>query len=252
MMKTNITNRDWELLSEYIDQQLSPGKKSKLELRIQQEPELRAALDDLRRTRYILRSAPRMKAPRNFTLKPHMVPQRKPRRAYPFFQLASAMAAALLLLVFVGEFFTTNLGSPVAMQSPPSEPMPAAAPDQMRALDEFAQEEAVEEKLLAVPEAAEGSLVEEEGAGAPSIAAVPEGEIAPTELLEEDLRLFAEPEVYDPEMALVEPAAPTTADTAASQEETFMGLNLWRLLQISLAVIAVGSGLAAFYFRRAG
>jgi anti-sigma-K factor RskA len=248
-MKTNISNRDWELLSEYIDQQLSPGKQSKLEMRIQQEPQLRAALDDLRRTRYILRSAPLKKAPRNFTLKPHMVPQKKPRRVYPFFQLASAMAAALLLLVFVGEFINPGLGSPVALQAHQSEAVPAAAPDAMEALEAFVLEEKAkaESRDLAPGPAAQSPP--EEGVGAPSVAGVPESDIPPSEPPAGEMRLFAEPEVLDPEAAAVQTAPSEEIDTAA-QEGTFMGLTLWRLLQVSLAVIAVGTGLAALYFRR--
>jgi hypothetical protein len=249
-MKTNISNRDWELLSEYIDQQLSPGKQSKLELRIQREPELRSALEDLRRTRYILRSAPRLKAPRNFTLKPHMVPQRKPSRVYPFFQLASAMAAVLLLLVFVGEAFIPDITTPVAMRSPQTEAMPAAVPDQMRAMEQFAAEALVEEaNEKEVAESAPPSLAEE-APGAPAIASVPEGDIPPSEPAGEELRLFTEPKILDPDAALVEPAPLDSRETTVSQEGTFLGMTIWRLLQVSLAVIAVSAGLAALYFRR--
>jgi hypothetical protein len=242
-MKTNIPNRDWELLSEYLDQQLSPGKQSKLELRMQQEPELRTALEDLRRTRYILRSAPRMKAPRNFTLKPHMVPQRKPRRAYPFFQLASAMATVLLLLVFVGEMFDTGMGTPMAQP----EVMPMSPPEPMEAAEAFVMEEAVEGESLDFAEGAGEKSPQAERE--PSIAAMPESDTPPSEPGEE-LRLLAEPEVLDPEAALVEPVPSVAVDTDTYQEDTFLGLTLWRLLQISLAVIAVASGLAALYFRR--
>jgi hypothetical protein len=246
-MKTNIPNRDWELLSEYLDQELGSAKQSKLELRIRQEPELRAALEDLRRTRFLLRSAPRMKAPRNFTLKPHMVPQRQPRRIYPFFQLASAMATALLLLVFVGEFFTMGLGTP--------EPQVASAPEPMQALEAFAVEEAVEgESRDLAPGAVGEKSPPPDLSPAPSIAAVPESDVPPAEP-GEGMRLLAEPEILDPE--IIEPdetlvGSEPTLDTAAYGADTFLGLTLWRLLQVSLALIAVGAGLAALYFRRIG
>jgi hypothetical protein len=249
-MKTNISNRDWELLSEYIDKQLSPPKQSKLELRMQQEPELRAAFEDLRRTRSILRSAPKMKAPRNFTLKPHMVPERKTRRAYPFFQFATAMAAVLLVLAFAGEMFT-GIESPFTMEAPPPA-APAGVPEMMEF--EGLVEEAVEGESLELVPKSSG----EETDMAPSIASVPEEEIPPSEgpVSEdhaEEMRLLAEPEIHDPEAALGATDTSETSDTAeaaAYQEDTFMGLSLWRLLQISLAVIAVGSGFAALYFRR--
>jgi hypothetical protein len=247
-MKTNISNRDWELLSEYLDQQLSQGKQSKLEMRMQQEPELRAAFEDLRKTRSILRSAPRLRAPRNFTLKPHMVPERKPRRVYPFFQFASAVATVMLLLVFVGEIFNPGFGTPVGMEAPPPA-APAAAPDLMMELEAPVEAAVEAEAVEGEPGVVEkGPQVEIEQA--PSIASVPEDDIPPSDEPGEGMRLLAEPEFLDPGAALAIPEPDDTSEAVIAQEKTFMGLNLWRLLQISLAVIAVGSGFAALYFRR--
>ncbi|MBU1660613.1 MAG: hypothetical protein KKD28_03985 [Chloroflexi bacterium] len=105
-MKKQISSRDWETLSVYLDGQVRPRARTSLEARLQTDPSLSAALDELRRTRSVLRSLPRLRAPRNFTLTPQMAGQ--PRviasRLYPAFRLASALASLLFVLVVAGDF----------------------------------------------------------------------------------------------------------------------------------------------------
>ncbi len=105
-MKKQISSRDWETLSVYLDGQVRPRARASLEARLQTDPSLSAALDELRRTRNVLRSLPRLRAPRNFTLTPQMAGQ--PRviasRLYPAFRLASALASLLFVLVVAGDF----------------------------------------------------------------------------------------------------------------------------------------------------
>src|SRR5512142_1758722 len=79
-MRAQISNRDYEQLSAYIDGQLSPAERRKLEERLRARTDLQVALDEMNRTRSLLRSAPRRRAPRNFTLTPAMVGERGPRR----------------------------------------------------------------------------------------------------------------------------------------------------------------------------
>ena len=69
-MTIQISPSEWEALSSYLDNQLSERERTRLEARLKAEPELRQALEDLRRTRVILRSQARLRAPRNFTLTP--------------------------------------------------------------------------------------------------------------------------------------------------------------------------------------
>ena len=71
-MKTKLSTRDRQALSAYLDGQLAPRQRRRLEERLQQEPALQDALDGLRHTRSILRSQPKLRAPRNFTLTPEM------------------------------------------------------------------------------------------------------------------------------------------------------------------------------------
>lgn len=95
----NFTNI--ELLSEYLDGRLNASELSQLEVRLQSDPELDAALQDLRAARNILHRLPARKAPRNFTLTRQMVGLKPPLpRAYPFFKFATAFAAVLFLFSF--------------------------------------------------------------------------------------------------------------------------------------------------------
>jgi len=108
-MNPQLSPRDWEYLSAYLDQQLKPKEIASLEARLSADPVLSAALGEIQRTRDALRSLPRLRAPRNFTLTPQMVGQRsqwRPRpagRMAPVLGFASALATFVLVLVIVGD-----------------------------------------------------------------------------------------------------------------------------------------------------
>lgn len=90
--------RDVELLSTYLDGQLDPSDSARLETRLKADPELRAVLDDLRRSRGLLRKLPSRRAPRNFTLSPRMAGLKPPApRAFGALRFATALATFLLV-----------------------------------------------------------------------------------------------------------------------------------------------------------
>lgn len=100
--------REIELLSSYLDGQLSPSESARLEARLASDPELASAFDDLRAARGILRRLPSRKAPRNFTLTRQMVGLKPPLpRSYSFFRFSTAFATILLTLTFAA-----NLAAP--------------------------------------------------------------------------------------------------------------------------------------------
>ena len=114
-MKTRISPRDWEQLSEYLDRQIKPSERSRLEARLQVDPGLRTALEELRRTRAVLRSTPQPRAPRKFTLTPEMVGARPARRLAPALGFVSALASIALIFVLIGDIFgRTAPAAPVA------------------------------------------------------------------------------------------------------------------------------------------
>lgn len=277
-MKKQISPRDWELLSEYMDRQLSPGKSARLEARLQETPELRSALEELQRTRTLLRNAPRLKAPRNFTLKPSMVPQRPPRRIYPMFQMASAIASIMLVLVLVGDFL--GLGLPrLASSSPYERPMLAAGDTverqvveeqrQRAAMPESYASEAPVEPESTASDAAQDEMEPEVLAlgtpeGAPPAAAMeaPAADATPPaakdiagEAAEAEQSLAApQAQAFAEEPGEGEPLPAPEPDQAPEllQSRGLSGLSTWRILEISLAVVALATGLAAFYMRRSG
>src|SRR5512143_861251 len=105
-MRTPLSFKDWEALSAYLDGQLSERDRARLQQRVTADPELQRALEGLSQTKIILHSAPRRRAPRNFTLNPKMVPQRRrgwfqPVRAFSF---GSVMAAILLIFALAFQY----------------------------------------------------------------------------------------------------------------------------------------------------
>src|SRR5690349_2239103 len=94
-----LNDTDLELLSAYIDQQLSADERAALERRLEQEPALRQALDELRATVGVLRELAPARPPRSFALDPRVV---APRRAwsFPWMQFGSALVAVTLMLAF--------------------------------------------------------------------------------------------------------------------------------------------------------
>jgi hypothetical protein len=98
-----MKQRDIEILSSYLDGQMSSADAARLEARLRTDPEMRSVLQDLRGARSLLRQLPMRKAPRNFTLTPKMVGKNPPLpRSYPVFKFSATLATILL-------FFTIGL-----------------------------------------------------------------------------------------------------------------------------------------------
>jgi hypothetical protein len=154
-----MKQRDLELLSSYLDGQLSSADATRLEARLLVEPDLRSVLHDLRSARTMLRQLPMRKAPRNFRLTPKMVGKNPPLpRAYPAFRFTSALATVLLFLSFGLNFLRPQLlaaqapgfgmgggGAPdtFAAESAPAAEMPAEAATEAPAAEAPVEEPSV-------------------------------------------------------------------------------------------------------------
>lgn len=109
-----ISEQDFERLSAYVDDALPAAEKAALEARLQQEPELKAALRDLRLQTRALRDLPRLKPPRNFTLSPQQAQALRPARPSPFaslfpaLRLATAVSAFAFVAVLAASFITAE------------------------------------------------------------------------------------------------------------------------------------------------
>jgi hypothetical protein len=126
-MNAVLTPRDWQLLSEYLDNQLGPGIRTQVEKNVSTSAEWSAGLQSLESTRLALRSAPRRRAPRNYTLTTlEAASYRQARFSFPIFKLSSAFSAVLTIL-FLVLGLTSRTSSAV--------PMMAAAPAMDRSME---------------------------------------------------------------------------------------------------------------------
>lgn len=116
-MNKYYSSKDWQLLSNYLDGQLSSREILILEKRLTQENQLKQALQELQQTKYLLQHAKKVPVPHSFTLTPEMAGQIRPAKKplFPFFSFASVMATLFLVVVLLIEFLPgmlTGFSSP--------------------------------------------------------------------------------------------------------------------------------------------
>jgi anti-sigma factor RsiW len=261
-MTTRISPRDWEALSAYLDDQLNPKDRSRLEARLSSESDLSEGLDELRKTRLILRSAYKVRAPRNFTLSPSMAGTRRgvPAQpgAYSVLRLASLLATVFFVLVTVGSLavnyvqpdqsvlMSSNLensrqapelgmggGGGGAPEPPAMAPMPTQA--ELPAQAEMEASTAEPGVLQVTP-----------------LAAVV---LTPTAEAFQAFVVPLESEVADEIPIVEEPVAKANITQPQSPEEPQSEQSgnspaILRILQVLLGLLALITGILAFYLRR--
>jgi anti-sigma factor RsiW len=122
----SLPDNDAELLSAYIDGQLSPAERMLAERRLAGEPRLRAELAELRELAGMLRGLEPLAPPRSFTLNPAAAP--RVRRALPlawFTQLGGGLAGLALVLLASLQILS---GPSAASMAPAPMSQAAAAP----------------------------------------------------------------------------------------------------------------------------
>ena len=128
-MKMNYSPKDWQLLSNYLDGQLTNQEVSVLKTRLAKEPQLHQAYKEMQQTRYLLQHAKKLPVPRSFTLTPEMTNQvrffRKP--LFPIFSFASVIATIFLVVIILFEFLPGMLKDGMLQQS--------GAPNEMLAME---------------------------------------------------------------------------------------------------------------------
>ena len=99
-MSEKMNERDWVMLSAYLDDQLDAHSKLQLEDRLIREEQLQNVFQSLRQIRVALHSLPQYKVPRNFTLVKDV--QKQKTTSLPAFtsvlRVASVMATVALLV----------------------------------------------------------------------------------------------------------------------------------------------------------
>lgn len=111
-----------EMLSAYIDGELSPKERARVERHLAQCEVCARNLRTLRQTVGLLRQLPTVPAPRSFVLRPAPRPVRA-GRAYTYLRAATALAAALLIVALAGDFALTGLAPARKAAPPPTLPV---------------------------------------------------------------------------------------------------------------------------------
>jgi hypothetical protein len=266
-MTTRLKPRDWEILSAYLDGQLSPRENARLEARLQADDEMNNSLEQLRRTRVVLRSLPKVRSPRNYTLSASRVRVRPIiPKIYPAFRLASAMAMLLFALVVIGDFLSPGLQRLYAPQTSAKvyetqvsllemAPAPTQAQAIAAPLPEPTQDQSIIKSLMS--DTITATVVISQASG------MSPGEIEETPMGGGRLSALPSPtesavDIYPPPATIQDTTPITTTPQIAipvvvAQQpvpETEISPNIWRISEIILVILAVVTGLAALYIRR--
>ncbi len=124
-----------ELLSAYLDDQLSAGERARLEAQLATDPVLRAELDTLRHTVALVHDLPPVPIPRNFILPQTMVAHPRPARrarprlawTAPLLTAATAVVSLVFVVVLAGDMLLSGVGGQ-AFAPAAAPPMEAEAP----------------------------------------------------------------------------------------------------------------------------
>ncbi len=127
---------DDELLSSYLDGQLPPQEQRRIEAALAGDAALASSLATLRYTKTLLAAAPRVPAPRPFTLTEAMLGQTRQRRGWlswlqpATLRGAAAMAAVMLLVLLVGDVGVRTEIIPAAQTAQVQPELGGLTPDQ--------------------------------------------------------------------------------------------------------------------------
>ncbi|TAK14782.1 MAG: hypothetical protein EPO32_00385 [Anaerolineae bacterium] len=237
-MTPQISPRDLEFLSAFLDNQLSTRDRNRLQTRLIGEPDLKQAMDELRTTRELMRRTPQLKAPRSFVLSREMVSVniRAVNLARSLRSL-SVVAAVLLAMVVTGDVLTGGAGlrgfpgagaaapeeSAALVQAEPAIETYAGAADTSAPTDTTVPSDIVPEAAGNL--SAEGTATPEDTIGL----SAPAGEEAVDKTEQADMEF---------------------RQTTEIQEEIVPGVPVILLVEGLLAAIVLAAGLGAWIVRR--
>jgi len=263
-----------DLISAYLDQQVTAEEKQFFELHVAACADCRAQLEATRSLVVALKAMPAVKAPRSFVLPREMAKQ--PKRSifawYPTLRLATALAAIAFMVLFAGDVLLSRSGSGSAALSVP---MAAPAPQ----LEQATAMQAPAATVVAAaapteapaPEVSNTAAATVPGAAAMAGAASKSVPTDTTMLTDTATTMLAAPTptvamtavaaAPAPVEATPEPAADTQAKRAATAavEQPVAApatvaptptIDPLRVLEIAMLALAVGLGIATLVVRR--
>lgn len=221
-----------ELLSAYLDGELSAEEQTRLEAQLAADPALRAELDALRHTVALVRNLPVVPVPCNFilpqaaTARPRPAQRARPHRAWvaPFLTATTAIVSLMFVVVLAGDLLLSGSGGLATA--------PAAEQPAMRMMEAEAPIEAPQE---APAPAAEQVVVE----AAVEVTVEVETEVEAEVETEEAVSLATVPA----DAALSMPVeSPPEVETTAADESEEEGYVAEASREMSATVSAMGGG----------
>lgn len=265
-MQPKISSRDWESLSAYLDGELSAKERSQIELRLRDDPELRSALKGLRQTRIVLRSQPRLRAPRNFTLSPQMAGLQVTRRtrsapfAFPALRLAAALATIFFVMVMVGDLASRSMQPTTIALAPQNAPFVSGMGGGMEGNSNSSegvelpmQDASVSSEAMATGDVSSSGemMVERSAVRVTPVAVTP---------LAATAEAAFNPAPQSPNVPPAGAAAKSASGEAEAvsqpsaetpkQSSILAGRLLLRVLQVAFAIIAICAGIGAWLVKR--
>lgn len=236
-----LSIRDTEQLSAYLDGRLERSEAARLEARLRQDPLLRLELQELRATVQALSSLPLIRPPRSFTLQPQAVGR---RTSYPLLRLGTALAT-LSFVVVVGADLLGGQGAQPTQLADQLLAAPAAQPGAA------AEAPALDQSLGLT---AEGTPAAQEAAGAQAgaedFAQLQAESAIPTGTVQPDTLKYRAGEDETAEPGATEPAAAEPQELTTTNEASSRGSRLLRAAEIGLGSSAIVLGVLTIRARR--
>jgi anti-sigma factor RsiW len=268
----NLPESDIELLSAYLDNQLTVAERVALDKRLAADGVLRNELEELRTTRAVLRDLPAVTPPRSFTLDPATVKQRRSFLPWRWsLQLGGGLAGLALVLVFSLQFLFSTGGraylSAPANESVASRQAAATAPLMVEPTIAAASGGAAAPEAAAPvaeatspPESAAAMMAPAAPTSAPAPAAAPESaaqETAPYDatadqanestanMATQATEVIGNTGLSSPDTTQLYPAPPPN-DSVATKTEEQSDLNLGLILGGGIGLLALAALVVLF------
>jgi hypothetical protein len=245
-MSDDITPKEWEAMSAYLDGQSGRKERERLERSLEQNPALSEALKGLRETRLLLRNQPKIRASRNFTLSPEMVGVGRESSisgfSLPVLRMVSILASVLFVVIIAGDLLASgSFVSDVPFRSVSEQEsalMEKAAPQLAM------PEEAIEEIETGQADSSRAFEMEQ-----PEPA--PEFEMeAPARMMENVPQRSSEIEEAGGDAVVPEAVDSHDADKLSAFQEFHYQKFALRFFELFLLVVAITAGVGAIYLNR--
>lgn len=160
MEKEKLSQKDYELINSYLDQELDRKDVIKFADRMAENPEIGAEVADLMKVKAMIKELPTVTPPRNYILTRAMAEEARPKpwweRLFPVFRTAAAFCALALAFVFIfplvrqlpagNEAAESRAAENAYVESMEAEEMDYAAPTVSKSVSLYDQEIVLEDR----------------------------------------------------------------------------------------------------------